>query len=230
MKNMRLFNGMAMVVALGAGLSVAVADEQGHQGSGQKGEATPLPLCPVMGEPVDFSASVATDDGPVYFCCKNCIEKYQANPAKYAEKVAAQRKALADRPKVQVTCPVTGKPVDPNMFTEYQGKKVYFCSSACISRFKGNPDKYRARLANSYTYQTKWPVMGGDISPKAFSVLPTGQKIYYCCPGCEKKLLADPAKYAPKLAAQGINIDPAKITGAKAGGKGEHHGHEGHDH
>jgi YHS domain-containing protein len=39
-----------------------------------------------------------TDDGPVYFCCKGCAAKYKANPAKYAEKVAAQRKFLAEHP------------------------------------------------------------------------------------------------------------------------------------
>lgn len=63
-----------------------------------KGNERTLPNCPVMDQPIDFAISVRTADGPVYFCCKGCIAKYQANPAKYAEKVAAQRKALANRP------------------------------------------------------------------------------------------------------------------------------------
>ena len=85
-------------------------------------------------------------------------------------------------------------------------------------------------MANSYTYQTKCPVMGEEIDPTASSVLPTGQKIYYCCPRCGDKLLKNPAKYAPILAAQGVNIDVKKILAAgKKGAKGDGHDHD-HDH
>ena len=62
------------------------------------------------------------------------------------------------------------------------------------------------------------------IDPKSSSLLATGQTVYYCCKGCDKKFLANPAKYAPKLAAQGVTINVEKLT--KAGGKG----HDGHDH
>lgn len=204
--------GLTMACTLALSLSTVRAGEQA------------VARCPIMGEPVNLSVSTPTDDGPVFFCCKGCIKKYTANPGKYADAVAKQRKALAKRPKVQTTCPISGKPVDKKVFTEYNGKKVYFCCEDCISRFNEAPDKHKKALANSYTYQTKCPVMGGSINPKSFSILPTGEKIYYCCPGCENKLLADPAKYAPKLAAQGIVIDVNKLKEKAAPG------HEGHDH
>jgi hypothetical protein len=77
--------------------------------------------------------------------------------------------------------------------------------------------------------------MGGEIDPAVSSVLPTGQRIYWCCPPCGDKLLKDPAKYASNLVAQGINIDVKKILAAsKKGAKGDGHGHDGdhsgHDH
>ena len=56
--------------------------------------------------------------------------------------------------------------------------------------------------------------MGGEIDPKSSTVLPTGETIYYCCKGCAKKLLADPGKYAPKLASQGVHINVSKIKAA----------------
>ena len=34
------------------------------------------------------------------------------------------------------TCPVMGGKVDSKIFTEYEGKKVYFCCPGCISQFK----------------------------------------------------------------------------------------------
>ena len=50
--------------------------------------------------------------------------------------------------------------------------------------FEKNPEKYATALANSYSYQTKCPVMGGAINPKAAIQLADGRKIYFCCPGC----------------------------------------------
>jgi YHS domain-containing protein len=182
-----------------------------HAGNGQNAAADELPLCPVMGEPVNLAVSVATDEGPVYFCCDDCVPKYKAHPEKYADKVAAQRTALAHRPKVQTVCPVSGKPVDTEVFIEKNGQKVYFCCKGCIGKYEAHPETYAKTLANSYTYQTRCPVMGGEIDPQAFVRVAGGRKIYFCCKGCEDKLFADPAKYLPNLAAQGISISPDQM-------------------
>jgi YHS domain-containing protein len=219
----------AAVFALGLGISTSTA----QHAPGAVGKAATLPNCPVMSdEPIDLSVSTPTDDGPVFFCCPGCIEKYNKDPEKYAKKVAAQRAALKDRPKVQVACPITKKAVDPKVSIEHEGQKVSFCCKGCVSKFQNDPSKYKAGLANSYTYQTKCPVMGGDIDPTASTVLPTGQRIYWCCPSCGEKLMKNPAKYAPMLVAQGININVKKIleAGKKADDHGHDHDHSGHDH
>ena len=47
----------------------------------------------------------------------------------------------------QSVCPVMeGNPIDPNVFVEYQGKKVYFCCNDCKAEFLKNPEKYVAKL------------------------------------------------------------------------------------
>ena len=46
--------------------------------------------------------------------------------------------------------------------------------------------------------QTVCPVMGGAID-KAVFIEHEGQKVYFCCPGCEDKFKAEPAKYMTKL-------------------------------
>ena len=47
----------------------------------------------------------------------------------------------------QTTCPVMdGNPIDKQYFTEYQGKKVYFCCPGCEAKFKAAPEKYLAKL------------------------------------------------------------------------------------
>lgn len=48
---------------------------------------------------------------------------------------------------VQQTCPVmVGNKIDPNIFTNYRGKRVYFCCPKCKAAFEANPEKYLARL------------------------------------------------------------------------------------
>lgn len=47
----------------------------------------------------------------------------------------------------QTTCPVTvGNPVNPDIFVEYEGKKVYFCCESCRAAFLKEPDKYLRNL------------------------------------------------------------------------------------
>ncbi|MCD6288152.1 MAG: YHS domain-containing protein [Candidatus Hydrogenedentes bacterium] len=53
----------------------------------------------------------------------------------------------ADDPQQQTVCPVlVGNPIDPDIFTVYQGKKVYFCCPDCKTAFEKEPEKYLANL------------------------------------------------------------------------------------
>ena len=216
--------GLALVVGTGVRPALAQHDHGDH-GHGSHAEEAGLPNCPVMDEPVNLAISVPTDDGPVFFCCEGCIPKFRKDPAKYATKVAVQRTALAHRAKVQVTCPVTKTPIDRKVFVESSGGKVYLCSKDCVDKYQRDPAKYVTALANSYTYQTKCPVMDGDIDPKVFTKLSTGETIYYCCPKCDKVLREDPAKYNKNLASQGILVNWAAVKKADRG-----KGHDAHDH
>jgi len=234
-------NRRLLLTALGAalfvGLTTRPAQAQHHHGDDDHdagAAAAGLPNCPIMDEPVNLAISVATKTGPVYFCCDGCIPKYERNPDKYGAKVAAQRVALANRPKTQVTCPVTGEPVDPDLFVEHNGQKVYVCCKGCIGKYQRDPGKYASALANSYTFQTKCPVMGGDIDPGSFTKLSTGETIYYCCPGCDKKLRTNPSQYNDNLLSQGIVVDWDEVKkaddrkGHDDHDLGSHKGHQGH--
>ena len=46
----------------------------------------------------------------------------------------------------QAKCPVMGGAINKKVFTEYEGKKVYFCCAGCIAKFKAEPEKYIAEL------------------------------------------------------------------------------------
>ena len=41
----------------------------------------------------------------------------------------------------QTDCPVMGGKIDKNVYTDYQGKRIYFCCSGCLDDFKKSPEK-----------------------------------------------------------------------------------------
>lgn len=167
-----------------------------------------LPLCPVGGEPINFAVSVPSDDGPVFFCCSHCIEKFRADPAKYAEGIEAERRTLAQVARIQVRCPVSGEPVRPEIFVERGAEKTFLCSDECREKFRTAPERYRASLAASYSYQTKCPVSGKPISPSVSTLADEGTTVYLCSAECRTAFRRDPEKYADTLAEQGVRVRP----------------------
>ncbi len=56
--------------------------------------------------------------------------------------------------------------------------------------------------------QTLCPVMGYAINKKIF-VDYNGKRVYFCCNGCPETFKKDPDKYMKKLAAEGVELEPA---------------------
>lgn len=67
-----------------------------------------------------------------------CKKKESAAPTVTKEVASAEIE--------QKTCPVMGGEINKSLFTEYKGKKVYFCCAACKEEFEKNPEKYIAKL------------------------------------------------------------------------------------
>ncbi len=62
--------------------------EMGEHEMGETGAAAVLPpgankTCPVMGEEVDPSVFVSYKGKKVYFCCDNCVKKFEKDPERY---------------------------------------------------------------------------------------------------------------------------------------------------
>jgi Cu(I)/Ag(I) efflux system membrane fusion protein len=78
---------------------------------------------------------------------------------------AAVRTATAATTQ-QTTCPVMGNPIDPAVFVEYKGKKVYFCCRGCDKKFQEDPEKYLARLPQ---FQESPPATKADTADPGHS-------------------------------------------------------------
>jgi len=43
---------------------------------------------------------------------------------------------------LQETCPVMGGKVNSSIYTDYKGKRIYFCCPPCVKAFNSDPEKY----------------------------------------------------------------------------------------
>lgn len=69
-------------------------------------------------------------------------------------------KTKAPKAPSQPLCPVMKKPVDRNVFTDLEGKRIYFCCQPCVEEFKKNPDKYLDILDEMGAILEKTPAAG----------------------------------------------------------------------
>jgi YHS domain-containing protein len=60
---------------------------------------------------------------------------------------AEPKKTITAAIKVEQTiCPVMEGAINKAIFTEYKGKKVYFCCAGCKTIFEKEPEKYLSKL------------------------------------------------------------------------------------
>lgn len=119
-------------------------EHQGHQGEQQlNAKTTPQTVCPIMGDPINKSLYVDHDGKRVYACCAKCLEKLQADPAKYITMLEKQGVTPA---RVQTTCPVLDGKINKSLYADVDGKRIYVCCAGCIDKIKADPAKYIEKL------------------------------------------------------------------------------------
>ncbi len=144
--------------------------------------------CPVMDEPLGSMGQpikVMVGDKPIFLCCKGCIKKIQAEPAKYLAMVygnAAQTQ------------------------TPSQGVSAAFVPAG-LEQVRAGVFKVTVADAPFIAAQKRCPVMDEPLDAMGgpYKVNAAGKAIYICCPGCAKKITAEPQKYLGILARQGID-------------------------
>jgi hypothetical protein len=111
--------------------------------------------CPLMIEDeIDAEEFLVYKGVKVFMCCGTCKKMWTQNPdyfAVVARKQAPQLAKVASKeikPMKQLFCPVyTDTRVHPKSPSiEHNGKKIYFCKTRAVTRFKSNPEKYLKNL------------------------------------------------------------------------------------
>jgi YHS domain-containing protein len=197
-------------------------------------------VCPVTAQPLGSMGDpipVTIGDQTVYVCCAGCIDAVKANPEKYlsqqlqlnvAQATDADAAAIAD----QMVCPVMDEPLGsmgtPIKVTGLE-RDVYLCCKGCVKFLEREPEKYLTKLpapaepkpqvtkagpgdARFVAAQKVCPVMDEPLDAMGgpYRTVVDGRVVYLCCPGCAKKLHANPDAYLDKLANQGVNPPTAR--------------------
>jgi len=69
----------------------------------------------------------------------------------------------------------------------------------------------KAEIPEGFNAQTTCPVMGGKITSTSFLDY-QGQRVYFCCPGCEGSFLKDPEKYFEQAAKDKVIFENVQTT------------------
>ncbi|MHA2140320.1 MAG: heavy metal translocating P-type ATPase [Candidatus Thorarchaeota archaeon] len=107
----------------------------------QEGDVAIDPICKMK---VDIATAELYSDynsKRYYFCNQYCKDTFEANPAEYEEVV----EVLDVSPKIAID-PICKMDVDiatADLFSDFEGKRYYFCAPYCKQTFDANPEKYR---------------------------------------------------------------------------------------
>jgi len=178
----------------------------------------PQTRCPILGNQVEKEFYKDYKGARVYFCCEGCVDRFKKNPDRYL-RILLSKGVKLEKAVVQVTevpqtlCPVMGGKINKEVYADYKGQRVYFCCPGCDKTFNKDPEKYISKMkAQGITVerlkknQALCPVMGGKIDKEVF-VAHKCQRIYFCCPGCDKTFSQDPEKFIRAMEADGIALD-----------------------
>jgi len=68
--------------------------------------------------------------------------------------------------KPQETCPVMGGKINKSIYTDYDGKRIYFCCKACPEPFRKDPKKYMQEMKAKGVVFEKAPVPSPEFGKK----------------------------------------------------------------
>ncbi len=101
--------------------------------------------CPVSGKAINPASFVEFNGGKVYLCCDGCPAAFKKDPAKYTAKANHQMAQTGQI--VEVTCPLSGKKLNPETALDIDGVSVTFCCNNCKGAVaKMTPDEQVAKV------------------------------------------------------------------------------------
>ncbi|HET6675467.1 MAG TPA: heavy metal translocating P-type ATPase [Nitrospiraceae bacterium] len=196
------------------------------------------PICGMTVDPATAAGRYDYEGKTFWFCSRHCLDKFRDDPARYAKasSVTEKKESSARQPLAMVNAPASPRPtageVDPvcgmtvhpeSAAGSYQhgGRTYYFCSQACLEKFRGAPEQYlasgpsagnmhepvtvllkplpmaQARGIEGHSQAEIDPVCGMTVQPEtaAGSYRYQGKTYWFCSTSCLQRFQKDPASY-----------------------------------
>lgn len=159
-------------------------------------------VCPITGRDISEDKTVEIGGVTVGLCCAGCLKKVdkQEGLAAKAQLVFADKpfekgfeRKIEEVNLAELNCLFQDqKDVNPDMFAEYNGHRVYFCCPECKADFEKDPSAHTAeanhQLAESgQVKQVACPFSGGDVAENQSSEI-DGVTVKFCCKNCKAKM------------------------------------------
>ncbi len=140
-------NGFKHLLATAALITAAASTGLAANSNADAATAKTLKVqthCPVMGGEIDSTSYTDIQGQRVYHCCPACTTKLINNPDLYFKKAAAAGILYEN---IQTTDPVSGeKLAEKKIFTDYEGRRLYFTSEANMAKFTAAPAGYLKKM------------------------------------------------------------------------------------
>jgi len=108
----------------------------------------PQKICPLTGGAINKEAYTDYKGQRIYFCCMGCEPRFWKNPEKSLQKMkeSGEMAETLDPVKIQPKCPVSGEDIDPAMYTDHNGKRIFFFNEKSRKKFNKNPEKFIKKM------------------------------------------------------------------------------------
>ena len=76
-------------------------------------------------------------------------------------KMSGHKAGITKTKTAQKNCPVMGGKINPKLYYQYKGQKIYVCCPGCIATIKKNPEMYLKKVQKEIAAAKK------KVAPKA---------------------------------------------------------------
>ncbi len=109
----------------------------------REGEVAIDPICKMKVEIATADLFSDYQGKRYYFCNQYCKDTFEANPEKYEEK--DQSKSDAPEIAIDPICKMDVATATADLYSDYEGKRYYFCAPYCKQTFDADPAEYKDR-------------------------------------------------------------------------------------
>jgi Cu+-exporting ATPase len=131
----------------------------------------------------------------------NALTLNRFEPEHVAQKITTAPPAAYQEGRVAIDpiCKMEVEIATADLFSDYKGKRYYFCNQYCKDTFDGNPADYE-EVTNTVEESSKVAVdpickMDVDVATAELFSDFDGKRYYFCSPNCKQTFEANPEKY-----------------------------------